>query len=337
MKDDPGLLPRTALGAHTVFRSRDVEVAHSRTLSLLGGAHRLEFNRGNGRFDAEMRAFPLSEDVLLFSCAYGGDVDLVVPSLPFTLLQTPIAGTSRVLVENRSIQQDHRRSSLANASAEFRMEFHPETAGVGTAVSAKAIRQTLRALLGADPASPLRFDPVSDLESASGRAVHELVRFVVAQVDRQSPVLAHPIGRAQLSEGLLVQLLFGHRSNYSEQLCRRVPTPAPRHVRNVEEYIEANAHRPLRLRDLVVVSGASARSLQEGFKRFRGTTPMKWLRHVRLTRVHAELLRSDPSATSVAEVAATWGFAPSGRFASVYRRRFGELPSETLRRSSLRQ
>jgi AraC-like DNA-binding protein len=37
---------------------------------------------------------------------------------------------------------------------------------------------------------------------------------------------------------------------------------------------------------------------------------------------------------TVAAVAHRWGFAHLGRFASAYRCRFGEPPSDTLRRAS---
>jgi len=44
------------------------------------------------------------------------------------------------------------------------------------------------------------------------------------------------------------------------------------------------------------------------------------------------LLKADPNATSVAEVARSHGFSQPGRFAGVYRRLFGEVPLATLRR-----
>jgi AraC-like DNA-binding protein len=43
-----------------------------------------------------------------------------------------------------------------------------------------------------------------------------------------------------------------------------------------------------------------------------------------------ELAVADPGGTTIAAVAARWGFLHAGRFSSVYRRKFGVLPSETL-------
>ena len=42
-------------------------------------------------------------------------------------------------------------------------------------------------------------------------------------------------------------------------------------------------------------------------------------------------MRAEPK-ESVTEIAMTWGFSHMGRFSVEYRRRFGEIPSDSLRR-----
>jgi transcriptional regulator GlxA family with amidase domain len=73
----------------------------------------------------------------------------------------------------------------------------------------------------------------------------------------------------------------------------------------------------------------SLRTLSAGFQACHGTSPMRWLREVRLQGAHADLSRADGS---VADIALRWGFAHFGRFAAEYARRFGQSPSRTLRR-----
>jgi transcriptional regulator GlxA family with amidase domain len=60
-------------------------------------------------------------------------------------------------------------------------------------------------------------------------------------------------------------------------------------------------------------------------------SPMQYLRNSRFGKVRAALLRADPE-ESVTEIAMNWGFTHMGRFAVEYRQRFGESPSESLRR-----
>ncbi|WP_371130465.1 helix-turn-helix transcriptional regulator [Phenylobacterium sp.] len=75
-------------------------------------------------------------------------------------------------------------------------------------------------------------------------------------------------------------------------------------------------------------SHTSIRSLEEGFRRFKDVSPMVSLRAVRLEKARAELRRLGSQA-NIGEVARSCGFPHVGRFATDYRRAFGELPSAT--------
>lgn len=109
------------------------------------------------------------------------------------------------------------------------------------------------------------------------------------------------------------------------------PTPAaPGIVRRVVDRIEAAPELPWTAGDMAAMAGVSVRRLQEGFRSYLGESPREHLVRVRLSRAHADLL--DARGT-VAEVAAAWGFGHLGRFASDYRRAYGEKPSDTLRGS----
>ena len=96
-------------------------------------------------------------------------------------------------------------------------------------------------------------------------------------------------------------------------------------------YIEDNATSDLTFSDLVEVSGVSARTLYSRFSEAYGLGPMAYLKRVRLMRCREDLLAADPDAKFVGYIAAKWGFYHLSSFARDYRRRFGELPSETLK------
>jgi AraC family ethanolamine operon transcriptional activator len=117
--------------------------------------------------------------------------------------------------------------------------------------------------------------------------------------------------------------------------ARRAPEPAlrSRALRLALEYIEAYADQPPTIGDLCAASAASARTLEYAFRDWFGVTPKQYLQATRLHRVRRDLRRFGGHA-SVSEIAARWGFWHMGQFAADYRRQFGELPSETLRRAS---
>jgi AraC-like DNA-binding protein len=83
--------------------------------------------------------------------------------------------------------------------------------------------------------------------------------------------------------------------------------------------------------DIARATNLSVRALEDGFRRHVGTTPMAYVRGVRLARAHDELVEAEPDATTAMAVAQRWGFTHYGRFAAQYRQRFGCSPSQTLR------
>jgi AraC-like DNA-binding protein len=73
--------------------------------------------------------------------------------------------------------------------------------------------------------------------------------------------------------------------------------------------------------------------VQHAFARHYDASPMSHLRRFRLEQAHRHLQLADPAAgDTVSAIAKRWGFARAGHFASSYRRRYGVLPSHTLRR-----
>jgi AraC-like DNA-binding protein len=63
---------------------------------------------------------------------------------------------------------------------------------------------------------------------------------------------------------------------------------------------------------------------------------MALLRTVRLEQAHAEL-KTAPPTQNIAAIAFKWGLVHLSRFAHDYRVRFGELPSDTLRKTRGRE
>jgi AraC-like DNA-binding protein len=104
-------------------------------------------------------------------------------------------------------------------------------------------------------------------------------------------------------------------------------------LRRALDYIDEHAGEDIDVDDIAAAARIGVRGLQMAFRKERGCTPLDELRRVRMERAHRELQRADPTlGTTVAEVAARWGFANPGRFAVRYRQVYGSSPSDTLRR-----
>ena len=95
-------------------------------------------------------------------------------------------------------------------------------------------------------------------------------------------------------------------------------------------WLKDRLDEPIRLDTLAAAASVRPRTLEAHFKQYLGTTPLGWARRMRLARARQQLLAVRTKG-SVTGVALANGFTELGRFASQYRRQFGELPSQTLR------
>jgi AraC family ethanolamine operon transcriptional activator len=94
------------------------------------------------------------------------------------------------------------------------------------------------------------------------------------------------------------------------------------------------AGEPFTMQHLCREAGASERTLQYAFQDHFGLSPRKFINIARLNTVRRALLVANPATNKVSDLAAHREYWHSGQFAADCRRLFGELPSETLRRSA---
>ncbi|GAB5449818.1 MAG: hypothetical protein Hals2KO_01460 [Halioglobus sp.] len=86
---------------------------------------------------------------------------------------------------------------------------------------------------------------------------------------------------------------------------------------------------------LCTEAGVSQRTLEYAFREYTGMTPIQFINHARHTQLR-KILLTDFSCTSVEEAASRVGIGELGRMAAEYRRRFGELPSQSLAKRTQR-
>lgn len=90
-------------------------------------------------------------------------------------------------------------------------------------------------------------------------------------------------------------------------------------------YMNTHYKEPITLETLARHSGYSARHLTRVFSSYSGSSPMRYLLDLRLSRAAALLSEGK---LGVTEVASAVGIGDSSRFSKVFRKRFGMTPSE---------
>lgn len=194
----------------------------------------------------------------------------------------------------------------------------------------------LEGLLGVPAVKPLEFSRPMDLTTPVGATFIQALRTVDLASAPGNQLLEHPLAALRLEQMLTLTLLLTQPNNYSAALEKPPKTAGRTPVSQAIELIRTRPEHPWTVASLAAEVAVSVRSLQAGFARSVGQPPMRYLRQVRLERVHEELTRAEPGATTVTQTASRWGFTHLGRFASEYRKTFGELPSAFLTPPSTR-
>jgi AraC family transcriptional regulator, ethanolamine operon transcriptional activator len=136
---------------------------------------------------------------------------------------------------------------------------------------------------------------------------------------------------AELLETLLATLRAANELEPSR--TDRTRQTQSRIVKTVEAHVLSNIDDRVYVTDLCKAAGVSERTLEYAFKEVLGLTPVTYLIRLRLHRVRQALLAAAAETTTVSTEALKWGFWHFGEFSRAYKACFGELPSDTLRRS----
>ena len=313
---------------HELFRSRDLDEARERVAAIFC-PHRLETLGAGAVFDARhhhLRGQGLSLNYI----EYGAKTRIAPGELGgFYLLQIPLEGGAEIVNGGQSYASTPERAAILNPHLPTRMTWEEGTRQVLVQISKQVMQDHLAQVLGGSSDRTLTFDGPLDLTMGPGAALRRLVLWLVAEVDAGHPPIGPGLMARQIERTVVSGLLeAGH--DHHAQMARVQAAPRPRHLRQAESFIEAHLDRQITLEDVAQAAGISPRGLQLAFRDFRGTTPLAFWREARLARAHGDLLAA-PAGTTVTDVALRWGFTHFGRFAELYRAKYGLCPRDTLK------
>lgn len=181
------------------------------------------------------------------------------------------------------------------------------------------------------PAGPLFSREACVLRTSPEAAskVRESLRHV-RRLAGSRPSAEHGARLTGVMEGtLLVSLLQAFSEGHIERTS--APTVRARAVRRATEFIEQGGRTPLLVSQVCEAAGVSWRTLDYAFKERYGVSPKAFMKSRRLNAARRTLREAKPK-TTVRSAASQWGFWHMSQFAADYRKLFGELPSDTLRR-----
>ncbi|WP_111520112.1 AraC family transcriptional regulator [Cupriavidus phytorum] len=325
--------PSAMLSAYPWFRSADPEETQGKVAAVFC-PHDLRVVGASQHLHVQHNLVRLQETAINF-LAYGAHVEIDPGRLGhFYLAQIPVAGHASILCGQQKILSDVHTGSLLSPDTPTRMHWHEDCAQVLLWISKEAVERRFVLLTGRDSGRPLSFDPTLPKHAGPSSPWTQAVLDLARNIDQHGTHwLQFPVAVASMEDYLLRTLLLLQPHTYSEFLVRSSEPARPRHLQRVIDYVQANVDQPLTVADLAQVACVSVRALEEGFRRHFNTTPIGYLRDVRLDGVRQALIASaGAKQVSVADIAYRFGFTHLGRFAAYYKKRFGVPPSATLHR-----
>ncbi len=106
-------------------------------------------------------------------------------------------------------------------------------------------------------------------------------------------------------------------------------------VVKAEELMEENPAQYFSIKDIAEMAFTTPRNLQLAFKKHRTYSPMKFLKEKKFHWARKLILNAQPEST-IKSIVLSAGILDINRFSKHYKQLFGELPSETLRKSIIK-
>lgn len=320
------LPPSLPLAARCQFSSTNFEAMHHRLNSVLK-PHRLR-RLSNVPVSGIICRAELNR-ISINLMRIGPAVDVWPGALEhFYLVQIPIHGAVEITHGEDRVRCAGTMAAIISPEERLRAQWSDNCTQLILQIPREMIESRLAERYGRRPRAPLKFKTAFNLDASAGREWRRLLDFAVRTIDENGVFSRDPL-HAELEDLLLSALLAAQPHSYAGA-GRANADAAPYYVLRAERHMRERLAFPLSVASLADAAGVSERTLHDGFRRFRSTTPMRRLSVMRLTAARRRLLHAEPGLT-VSRAAAEAGFLQFGRFAHAYWTLFDELPSATLR------
>jgi AraC-like DNA-binding protein len=261
----------------------------------------------------------------------GPEVTLVCEGTRDFLLTVPLKGHTTFKFNGETIVCNKHRAMMLSPVRNLSLHRSRGSENTVVKMGCKAVETALTSMIARKLDGPLLFEPLVNIHAGIGASLRRYVLHLFNDIGNDDSGMAIPEVANAASRALITEVLFLLRHNYSDMLTGLGKNPLMPAVRRVEKYIEANSDRIINDRLLANFSGSSANTLYRVFMKYRGYTPMQFLRQVRMRRAR-KLLLTPGADDTVTSIALDCGFTHLSRFAGKYRLQYGESPSATLRK-----
>lgn len=324
------MLDQAPLSNHNLLVSHDLYETQE-TISGFMHPHRMRANHPQ-LLNTRLDGVPLGE-MGLFYLHYGDNVSInLEENQRYYLFQMSLSGHARICQGKHCSETSAGTLTVLSPDCAGTIQMDAACSYLVLMLNRTVLERHLSQLLDKHLNRPILFD-LELPDAGQNIALQQTLTYLCQQYNQpDNPLLNQPRITHQYREMICSLVLNIWRHNYSDALAQTNAIPQPWYIRRAAEYINDNINQPISIATLSKTLGITRRTLQNGFNHFLNQTPSGYILNLRLKQVRRALQQADPKQASITGIMLDHGINNPGRFAKIYKQRYGELPSETLLR-----
>lgn len=245
-------------------------------------------------------------------------------------ISLPVHGTQYLEAGKQSLESTTQMGLILSPGHAINLTMNEDCRKYLVRLSRSAVEDKLSKLLNRRITKPIIFQPGMRLQDGVNDWWKLIAQLHITLKQSNSLFDFADVWRA-FQESLITGLLHAQPHNYSPELEHLIYN-RPAYLLDLERFMRDSMGSDLSLEDLERAVGISRERLYRDFRQTYQCTPMSYFRNLRFQAVRERLLEA-PLTANVSSIALDCGFTQLGRFAREYQERFGELPSDTLRKT----
>ncbi len=244
-------------------------------------------------------------------------------------LHIPLRGTFQARQGGEWIDVPPGSALVVSAAGETRRKWDGPSDLLNIMVDRDALDQSVTREAFSGPDGVLQFPALTLIDLKEAATLARFVEMIIRDLEGENSAFSDPAVGLEVERVLLQLVLRSMRHEVERRPIHERYRIVPAYMRRAERFIREHFSETLDMARIAEGSGVSARTLQYGFRKYRGASPMTFLRDVRLSSARRALI--DGRGVSIRAVASAVGYPSTSQFARDYRASFGESPTETRR------
>lgn len=277
--------------------------------------------------DTRLNGFSFGNSAL-YDLKYSAPVMITVDEISnFYLFRMTLEGQCKIGVENQQVHQSVGIMSVSHPHTKQQIITNQYCRNMILKLAQQDIEIQLFKMLGYTSHDAIQFDISLSCSEEGISSIVETLNYLCFSYYN---IRNWGFISSSFTQYLIELILLKIPNNYTERLNAQRQQLLPSYIKKAQQYIFDHLQQPISLSILSQHCEVSIRTLQKGFGHYLQLTPVEYMREQRLERVHFSLQHAQAKET-VTDILLRHGIQSLGHFSTLYKKRYGCLPSYTLK------